>query len=137
MSRPTSFAARVARRPEVVVSAERHVQAAPASVALLLACSDVLDLWPGAAGLDGGSALLPVGPPRRLRTSYEAVARWTALPGATPGSAVLRVSPQGRSGTRLRLQLSCPDDLEPRLRPAADLFLAGLAHRAEVRALAG
>ncbi|MFP5371171.1 MAG: hypothetical protein ACLGI3_10545 [Actinomycetes bacterium] len=136
MSRPTSFAARVARRPEVVVSAERHVQAAPASVALLLACSDVLDLWPGAGGQDGGSALLPVGPPRRLRTSYETEARWTGL-GAMPGSAVLRVSPQGRSGTLLRLQLCCTDDLGRRLRPAADRVLAELAHRAEVRALAG
>lgn len=136
MSRPTGGPAVVARRPEVVVSAERHVQAAPASVALLLTCSDVLDLWPGAVDHDGGSALLHVGPPRRLCTSYETVARWTG-PMVAPGSAVLRMSPQGRSGTRLRLQLCCTDDLGRRLRPAADLFLAGLAHRAEVRALAG
>ena len=135
----------------VIVRSVQDVQAGPASIALLLSCVSVVELWPRATVTDGGSVLwisgvagfgaddiaLRAGPPRRFRTSYETAAHWTAR-AADPGRAVLRVSPQGWHGARLRLDISCGNGLHHlQLRPAADAFLTELARAAEQRALAG
>lgn len=135
----------------VIARSVQHVHAGAASVALLLSCVGVVELWPRASVRRDGSALrvsglagfgahdiaLWAGPPRRLRTSYETTAHWTVR-AASPGRAVLRVSPDGTQGARLHLDIAGADDVHDlQLRPAADLFLAELARAAEARALAG
>lgn len=133
-----------------IVRSVQHVRAEPQSIALLLSCVSVVELWPGANVTHGGSVLwvsgldgfgadeiaLRASPPRRLRTSYETAARWSAHT-EDPGRAVLQVSPHGWRGASLRLDISCGNGLRhPRLEAAADAFLAALARAAEARAQA-
>lgn len=128
------------------IRVHRRIGARPASIALLLAAGNTIELWPGVRGwraLDGrvvvehaAGRAVRVTAERQQRTPAGIVARFAvAGSGATSGGSVT-VAPTWGSGATLVLELVADGPPQLGLRRAAEAFVANLAAAAEARALA-
>lgn len=108
------------------IDLSRHVEADPASVALLLSGPTGRDLWPDAE--------LVLAPPRRSGVGFRV--DFSVGEGFGRGRILIAASSDGPVASDVRLTLSTADSLALQLRRAADEFVAGLADAAQARSSA-
>lgn len=104
----------------------RHVEADPASVALLLSGPTGRDLW--------AADPLALAPPRRSGVGFRV--DFSVGDPHERGRILIAAGSDGPVATEVRLTLSAPDHRALALRHAAEAFLAALAEAAQARSSA-